>query len=240
MAAQVSNDSYLHYIDHGFFCRNNDLHRKAPAGPRKSLGDGRFRDQRTKKILPPLGTMCYAFVLEIPCDSQHVKNDSFITNAAQHSVLPYARASTARANAIAVLRSLVLFLIAHGNPPRAIREKVSRHAHPRVRTAIFCLRVGRGSRQATDFRTAAIRKQTDHRAKARKHIEGTTMAGMGRVSAIDADTIACISSNVRACVGSSARLSSPVSCLVLCLGRASRSAHAFPTRSRSATPPPCG
>ncbi len=68
------------------------------------------------------------------------------------------------------------------------------------------------------------------------------MAGVESMLVINAAAVGRVSSDVRSdlAVVSSARLLSPVSCLVLSVALAARSAHAFTTRSRSAIPPPLG
>jgi hypothetical protein len=62
---------------------------------------------------------------------------------------------------------LVYLENAHGNSSRALRNKVPRYAHRRMRTALVCR-----SRQIQPPQTPTSGKKQNHRAKARKSFEG--------------------------------------------------------------------
>ena len=74
---------------------------------------------------------------------------------------------------------------------------------------------------AKAFWTGEIRKQTYHRATARKQFGGDIMTATGRVPVINAGTIGCISSNASSClaIARPASMLAPVSCIVLSGGR---------------------
>jgi len=107
MAAQISNDSYLHLSITDFFVAIKTYTVRSPQDPGNpwaagvSVVSGRknFTARRNKS---------YEFVLEIPCDSQHVKNDSS-RQSPRSQGYSVARAATASAKAIAELRSLCCF-----------------------------------------------------------------------------------------------------------------------------------
>src|SRR5674476_938120 len=116
--------------------------------------------------------------------------------------------------------------------------------------AVFCLRVGCGSESAaspqdigtwgpTHRGNASIPDRRDpevddHRGKARKHFEGTIMADVETVSAINTAAVGRASSAASSglAAASSTCLSPPVSGLVLSVAIAARVAHAFTTGSR--------
>jgi hypothetical protein len=114
--------------------------------------------------------------------------------------------------------SHVIFWFCGRASPNATRKKVLLHAHARVRTAVVCLMTASARAKAEScgrqvpeigaprqdetrvrrydevFRSAAIRKQTDHRAKARTKLGGV-MTGLGSVTAICANSLSSISSS---------------------------------------------